>query len=140
VIIVFNSFLSFGGRHLAAWIQRPQRDANAVLNFIHKNIPQNQHKTLIWGESIGSYYCNGYVLNSKVKSQNQVFDYALDIYPQHWNNKDYNQVFLITHENQPQLKLVAKYEVKPYFKLPNWANSFAKGGTYDGTKIYRLAP
>ncbi len=140
VIIAFNSFLSFGGRHLAACIQRPQRDATAVLNFIHKNIPQNQHKTLIWGESIGSYYCNGYVLKSKAKAQNQVFDYALDIYPQHWKNQNYDQVFLITHEDQPQLKLVAKYEVKPYFKLPNWAKSFAKGGTYDGTKIYRLAP
>lgn len=140
MIISFNSFLSFGGRHLAAWIQRPQRDADAILSFIHKNIPQNQNKTLIWGESIGSYYCNGYVLKNTKPLNKQVFDYAIDIYPQHWNNQKYNQVFLITHEIQPKLELIAEFQAQPYFNLPKWANSFAKGGTYNGTKIYRLTP
>ncbi len=140
VIISFNSLLSFGGRHLAAWIQRPQRDVNEVLSFIHKNIPQNQKKTLIWGESIGSYYCNRLAQKNKRLGVKNEFDYAIDIYPQHWNNQDYDQVFLITHEIQPQLELVAEYKAQPYFVLPKWAQSFAKGGTYDGTKIYRLAP
>ncbi len=140
ILIVFNSFLSFAGRHLAAWSQHPQRNANSVLSFIHKNIPQNQEKILIWGESIGSYYCNGYVQKMRKFTSNHVFDYAIEIYPQHWKNKNYDQVFLITHEVKPELKLIAEYKVKPLFPLPKWANQFAKGGTYDGTKIYRLAP
>ena len=92
------------------------------------------------GESIGSYYCNRLAQKNKRLGVKNEFDYAIDIYPQHWNNQDYDQVFLITHEIQPQLELVAEYKAQPYFVLPKWAQSFAKGGTYDGTKIYRLAP
>jgi hypothetical protein len=139
-VVAFNSFLSFGGRHVAALIQRPQRNADSMLHFIHKNIPQNQQKTLIWGESIGSYYCNGFVKKNKQVNTHATFDYAIEIYPQHWNNRKYNQVFLITQENRPNLQLIATYKVNPYFEIPAWAKSFAKGGTYDGTKIYRLAP
>lgn len=149
ILIILNGFISFGGRHFAALSQRPQRDPETALNFIHKNIPQNKQRTLIWGESIGSYYCNGYVKKldnsgtnkSKTPSKNQkIMDYAIEIYPQHWKNSNYDQVFLITHETKPELKLVAEYDVKPLIELPSWAKLFAKGGTYDGTKIYLLPP
>jgi hypothetical protein len=119
-----------------------------MLNFIHKNIPQNKQRTLIWGESIGSYYCNGYVknLNNSDKAKTDVhlksekiMDYAIEIYPQHWKNKKYDQVFIITHDSKPDLKLITEYKVKPWIELPSWAKSFAKGGTYDGTKIYQIS-
>jgi len=148
LFIIFNGLISFGGRHIAALTQRPQRNPDAMLNFIHKNIPQNKQRTLIWGESIGSYYCNGYVknLNNSDKAKTDVhlksekiMDYAIEIYPQHWKNKKYDQVFIITHDSKPDLKLITEYKVKPWIELPSWAKSFAKGGTYDGTKIYQIS-
>ncbi len=133
IILFINLSFSFLGRHTAAIIQAKSRNPIYVYDFLHKYLPNSTKKpTLILGESIGFYYAH--------RGRNyQRYDYGVDFYPQHFNWNHYEHVVLLTHNERPQDSLIAIYNSpKKAFEIPSIMKSFAKGGTYDGMRIYAL--
>ncbi len=133
LLLFVNLSFSFLGRHSAALIQAKSRNPVYVYDFLHKYLPNpKKNRTLILGESIGFYYAH--------RGRNHhTFDYGIDFYPQHFNWSDYDHVVLLSHEVRPQDSLIAIYESpKESFKTPTTMKAFAKGGTYDGMRVYSL--
>lgn len=134
VFIAVNAGFSFAGRHSAAFLQSQARNPEGVYDFLQKHIKSDSSYTLILGESIGFYHAH--------RGRNQSrFDYGVDFYPQHFNWNDYNQVVLLTHDLRPQDSLISVYESLPEkWATPELMQSFAKGGTYNGMRLYLLKP
>lgn len=133
LLLFVNLSFSFLGRHSAALIQAKSRNPVYVYDFLHKYLPNpKKNRTLILGESIGFYYAH--------RGRNHhTFDYGIDFYPQHFNWSDYDHIVLLSHEVRPQDSLIAIYESpKESFKTPTTMKAFAKGGTYDGMRVYSL--
>ncbi len=133
LLLLANVSLSFMGRHAAAVLQYQARNPKGVHDFLHKYLPNpTQKRTLILGESIGFYHAH--------RGRNhQRYDYGIDFYPQHFNWSDYDHVVLLSHEVRPQDSLIAIYESpKERFKTPAVMSAFAKGGTYNGMRVYSL--
>ena len=135
LIIAVNAGISFAGRHTAAILQSQARNPEGVHDFLRKKLKSKQNTTtLLLGESIGFYHAH--------RGRNhQRFDYGIDFYPQHFNWNNYDQVILLTHDIRPQDSLIAVYESLPEkWATPKLMQSFAKGGTYNGMRIYLLKP
>lgn len=135
LLIAFNGVFSFVGRHTAALLQTQARSPKGVHNFLRKNLKSEQNNTtLLLGESIGFYHAHH-------GKNYQRLDFGVDFYPQHldWNN--YDQVVLLTHELRPQDSLIATYKSAPEkWETPKIMQAFAKGGTYNGMRLYLLKP
>lgn len=136
VFIVLNASFSFLGRHTAAILQSRARDAEAVHDFLRKELKTQEPDTklLLLGESIGFYHAH--------RGRNaHNYDYGVDFYPQHFNWNNYDYIYLLSHEERPQDMLIATYQSnKEALPIPKFMEKFAKGGTYDGMKVYQLKP
>lgn len=132
MLLCGNLTLSFVGRHTAALAQRESRNPLPVFDFLHKHI--EGETPLILGESIGYYYAyRGIPRNAKRMT------YGIDFYPQHQDWAEHDKVYLLTKKLRPNEEPIAYYKSKnETWELPKWAKKFAKGGTYDGTYIYKL--
>jgi hypothetical protein len=132
VLLCVNLSLSFVGRHTAALAQRESRNPVPVFDFLHKHI--EGETPLILGESIGYYYAyRGIPRNAKRMT------YGIDFYPQHQDWAEHDKVYLLTKELRPNEEPIAYYKSQnETWELPKWAKKFAKGGTYNGTYIYKL--
>lgn len=139
ILVSLNGLFSFGGRHLAAQLQKSERNPEPVYDFLTKYLPKptNSHKHLIIGDAIGAYYTYHLHRNSRA-SQNSNFHYAFDYYPIDW--KPYNKVFILTHDSLPAYSahFIAQYTSTNKHALPKWALIFAKGKTYSGMNLYQL--
>ena len=135
LLLAFNGFASFAGRHTAALLQTQARSPEGVHDFLRKNLKSDQNTTtLLLGESIGFYHAH--------RGRNhQRFDYGIDFYPQHFDWNNYDKVVLLTHDLRPQDSLIATYESLPEkWPTPKIMQAFAKGGTYNGMRLYLLKP
>lgn len=133
ILLAFNGFFSFGGRHLAAQLQKSERNPEQVYDFLSEHLPKE--KTLLIGDAIGAYY----TYSIQKYSSHRWLDYAFDYYPIDW--QPYKKVFIITHDTLPKSKFnrfIAEYRPVSSTMLPNWALKFAKGQTYSGIKLYQL--
>ena len=132
VFLFVNLSLSFLGRHTAALAQRESRTPVPVFDFLHKHV--EGEAPLILGESIGYYYAyRGIPRNERRMT------YGIDFYPQHQDWSQHDKVYLLTKEKRTNEVPIACYKSKKEsWELPQWAKKFAKGGTYDGTYIYKL--
>lgn len=133
LLLAINGFFSFGGRHLAAQIQKTERNPYQVYDFLSEHLPTD--KSLLIGDAIGAYY----TYSVQKYSSYRWLDYAFDYYPIYW--QPYKKVYIITHNTLPNSKFIqfiAEYRPVSSKQLPNWALKFAKGQTYSGMKLYQL--
>jgi len=139
IFIALNGFFSFGGRHFASQIQKPQRDPVPVYDFLSKHIPKpnNSNKHLIIGDAIGAYFTYHLHRNSRASHFSNLH-YAFDYYPIDW--EPFNKVFILTHDSLPPYgaHFIAQYNAANKLSLPKWALFFAKGQTYSGMNLYQL--
>jgi hypothetical protein len=137
-LAVMNAAISFMGRHSAALLQKNARDPISVQKFLQKKLDHREltsmKKSLILGESIGFYFAH--------QEKNRThFDYGVDFYPQHFDWNQYDNIYLLTHKVRIQDTLIGVYRSKQeLFTTPNFMLKFAKGGTYNGMRIYQLKP
>lgn len=139
LIISLNGFFSFGGRHLASQLQKPQRDPIPVYNFLskHLSVTTSTQKSLLIGDAIGAYYTY-HLQTSSHQKQHHSLDYAFDYYPIDW--QPYQKVFILTHDSLPSYgaHFIAQYTLPNNHSIPKWALTFAKGQTYKGMNLYQL--
>jgi hypothetical protein len=138
ILMALNLTFSFLGRHGAGYLQQNARNPEAVLDFLRKELEQpnasDDTKTLILGSSVGFYFAHQQELQPS-------FEYGVDFYPQHFKWSQFQRVILLTHEHRPQDTLIATYRSIPErWNAPSWMMAFAKGGTYDGMRLYQLKP
>lgn len=133
VVLIANSSLSFFGRHTAAIVQSKERDPIPVYDFLSKYTKDTiNNQRLI----IGSAICAYYTYRGRTGLNN--LQYGIDFYPENWP-KTSDSVYWFTHKTAPYARKIATYNVTSNKSLPEWAYKFAKGRTYDGLTLYKVA-
>lgn len=122
-LLLLYPFLS---RHTLGFLQRPERNPDEAVRFLEKNIP-NAKNTLVFGDEIGLYMAGKY----------PQLDFGHTLEPDHFNFKDYQKIYYLSHQNYSQLHCLDSFQ-PPTLHLPQWTYKLGKGGTYSGMKIYLI--
>ncbi|NDB80715.1 hypothetical protein EB155_12710, partial [archaeon] len=117
----------------AAIIQSEERDPIPVYDFLSKYInDSSNNQRLIVGSAICAYY-----IYRGSRGLNHL-QYGIDFYPENWPILS-DSVYWFTHKSAPYARKIATYTVNSNKSLPEWAYKFAKGKTYNGLTLYKVA-
>ena len=133
VVLIANSSLSFLGRHTAAIIQSEERDPIPVYDFLSKYTKDSStNQRLIVGSAICGYY------TYRGRTGFNHLQYGIDFYPENWPILS-DSVYWFTHKSAPYARKIATYTVNSNKLLPEWVYKLAKGKTYNGLTLYKVA-
>lgn len=111
-------------RHALGFIQRPERDSKACLQFLKTRLP-NQGHILLYGNEIGLYYA----------AKHPKVDFTHTTSPDHFGFGEYDSIYFLTDVPHPELKLYAIYQPKQY-AFPGWIYALGRGGTFANMHVY----
>ena len=124
--VIAMMLFPFFSRHLLGFIQRPERDPAAAIEFLDKHIP-DKGKLLLYGNEIGMYYA----------AKHSHIDHAHETSPDHFDFDEYNTIYYLTDRDLPGFTRLATYKPQS-LKLPAWMYKLGKGGTFAGMHIYKI--
>jgi hypothetical protein len=116
----------FASRHALGIIQRPERDPEACLAYLEKQVPASG-RVLLYGNEIGLYYA----------AKHPHVDFTHITSPDHFDFKEYDHIYYLTDSSLADLQLIGTY--KPNTRaLPKWMYVLGRGGTFANMHVYAI--